>query len=293
MSDIAEIKGLVEGINPIITELRGEVETLKDEKKDFLTQAKWDKMTAEITGKMETLQTKQAALEAAANRPGASEADEAAAERKAAFVDFLRKGEGGMTAGGGSQMEIKAMSTDVNPDGGFLVYPELSSTVVGRVFESDPVRQLANVESTTSTSIEMLIDDGEAGARWVSEGASGGETDTPQVGRKVIAVHKMEADPKKTTEQVMASYFDVEAWLSGKVSDRFGRLEATAFVLGDGINKPRGFMTYDAATDPETYERNKIRQINMGAAAALTADGLIDVQNSLKEEYQGGATWAC
>lgn len=291
MSDLAEIKGLVEGINPVLTELRSEVDGIKESQKDGLTQEKWDKMTSEITGKMETLQAKQAKLEAAANRPGQSEADEKLAERKSAFDGFMRKGAGGRDGGRGFKMELKAMSTDVNPDGGFLVYPELSSTVVSRVFESSPVRQLANVESTTSTSIEVLIDDDEAGARWIGEGASGGETDTAQVGRKVIAVHKLEADPRKTVEQVMASYFDVEAWHGRKVADKFARTEATAFVNGTGVNQPRGFLTYDAAADPEVYERNKIRQINMGAAAALNADGLIDVQNSLKEEYQGSATW--
>lgn len=292
MSDIAEIKGLVEKINPTLTELRGEVEALKaNQPKDVVTEEKHDKMASEITKKMEELQAKQAKLEAAANRPGAGERDEKAAERKAAFGEFMRKGAGGRDGGRGPEMEIKAMSTDVNPDGGFLVYPELSSTIVDRVFESSPIRQVANIEMTTSTSIEVLIDDDEAGARWIGEGASGGETDTAQVGRKVIAVHKMEADPKKTVEQVMAPYFDVEAWHGRKVADRFSRLEASAFVKGTGVNQPRGFLTYSAASDPEVYERGKIRQINMGSAAALNADGLIGVQSSLKEPYQAGATW--
>ena len=57
------------------------------------------------------------------------------------------------------------------------------------------------------------------------------------------------------------------------------------------MNKPRGFLTYDAWAAAGVYERDKIEQINMGAAAALAADGLIEVQNSLKEAYQGNATW--
>ena len=144
---------------------------------------------------------------------------------------------------------------------------------------------------TDSTSVELLIDDNEAGARWVGEGASGGQTDTPQVGRKVIAVHKMEADPRMTVEMTRSPYIDAENWLTGKVGDRFSRLEASAFVSGDGADRPRGFLTYAAQATSGTYERNKINQINMGAAAALTAQGLIGVQNGLKEPYQAGATW--
>lgn len=292
MTDMAEIKGLVEKINPVLTELRGEVDSIKEQNKDVLTQTKWDKMSEEITTKLEAVQSAQAKMQAVMSRPdGAEGKSDADLEAKAKYDAFMRKGAGGDDAGRGMQIELKAMSTDVAPDGGYLVYPQVSSTVVSRVFETSPVRQVANIEQTTSTSVEMLIDDQEAGARWIGEGASGGETSTAQVGRKVIAVHKLEADPRKTVEQVMASYFDVEAWHARKVAEKFSRTENTAFVSGTGVNQPRGFLTYDAWASAGVYERGKIEQVNMGAAAALDADGLIDVQSSLKEPYQPGAVW--
>lgn len=291
MTDFAEIKGLVEGVNSGLADLKTELDAVKGGMpKDVIDQAKFDKATNDITAKMQELQDAQAKMQAAMNRPGGQGGEEEN-EAKAKFEAFLRKGENGIDAGTGAQIELKAMSTDSNPDGGYLVYPERSTTVVDRVFETSPVRQVANIERTQSTSLEVLIDDNQAGARWVAEGASGGQTDTPQVGRKVIAVHKMEADPRMTPEQVRASYVDVESWLDGKVADRFARLEGTAFVTGDGVNKPRGFLTYAAQAASGTYERGKINQVNMGAAAALTAGGLIEVQNSLKEPYQAGAVW--
>lgn len=94
-----------------------------------------------------------------------------------------------------------------------------------------------------------------------------------------------------TTEMIEDSYLDVEAWLAGKVADKFARTQNTAFVSGDGVGKPRGFLTYAASATAGTYERNAITQINMGSAAALNADGLIEVQNGLKEEYQAGAVF--
>lgn len=293
MSEMAEIKGLIEEINPAIVELRSEVDNIKESQKDVITETKWDKMVSDITEKMEKMQDAQARMAAAQSRPGG---DGDTDETKAAFDLFMRKGEGGEAYGMNKRMtvgpdEAKAMSTDVAPDGGYLVYPDQSAMVVSRIFETSPLRQLANIEQTTSTSVLMLIDDDEAGARWIGEGASGGETDTAQVGRKTIAVHKLEADPRKTVEQVMASYFDVEAWHARKVADKFARTENTAFVNGTGVDRPRGFLTYDAWSSNDTYERDKIAQINMGAAAALDADGLIEVQNQLKEDYQARATW--
>lgn len=184
------------------------------------------------------------------------------------------------------------MSTDVNPDGGYLVYPQLSQTVVDRVFETSPLRQYANIERTDSTSLELLIDDDEAGARWIGEGASGGQTDTAQVGRKVIALHKIEADPRLTVEMTQSAYLDAEAWHARKVADKFARTENTAFVTGTGVDQPRGLLTYDAWASAGVYERNKIEQVNMLGASALTAGGLIKLQNALKEKYQPGAIWA-
>lgn len=296
MSDLQEIKGLVEKINPTLIELRSEIDGLKaSQPKDVVTEEKHSKMAEEITAKMSDLQKAQAKLEAAMNRPGGHESKnmdaEIEAKHKQAFRDYMAYGNVDGLKETREGIEIKAMSTDVNPDGGYLVRPELSQTIVSRIFETSPLRQVANVERTGSKSIDILIDDQEAAARWVGEGASGGETNTPQLGQKVIAAHKIEADPRMTTEMIEDAYLDVEAWLSGKVADKFARTQNTAFVSGTGVGQPRGFLTYDAWAAAGTYERDKIEQINMGTADALNADGLIEVQNALKEAYQGAAVW--
>jgi HK97 family phage major capsid protein len=296
MSDLQEIKGLVEKINAPLAELRSEVDGMKAAQKDVLTQEKMDRMSAEIIARVDELNAKNAKLEAAMNRPGAHDGKgmdaEIEAKHRDAFKQYITNGTlpEGFKAGS-EGVEVKAMSTDVNPDGGYLVRPELSDTIVSRVFETSPLRQVANVERTGSKSIDILIDDNEAGARWVGEGASGGQTDTPAIGQKVIAAHKIEADPRMTTEMIEDSYLDVEAWLSTKVADKFARTQNSAFVSGDGVNKPRGFLTYAAWSSAGVYERDKIEQVNAGASGALVAANLIDVQMSLKEAYQPGAVW--
>lgn len=296
MSDFAEIKGLVEKINPTLVELRKEVDEMKaSAPKDVVTEEKHKRMADEITAKMAEMQSKQAKLEAAMSRPG-GEGKATDAEFEVKHRDALREymAYGTLPTGfkaGSEGVEIKAMSTDVNPDGGYLVRPELSQTIVSRIFETSPLRQVANVERTSAKSIDILIDDNEAAASWVGEGASVGETDTPELGQKVIAAHTIKADPRMTTEMIEDAYLDVEAWLSGKVADKFARKQNTAFVNGTGVNQPRGFLTYTAQAVSGTYERGKINQVNMGSAAALNADGLIEVQNALKEGYQAGAVW--
>ena len=296
MSDIQEIKGLVEKINPTLVELRSEIDGLKaSQPKDVVTEEKHKRMADEITAKVADLQAKQAKLEAAMNRPGADDAKginaEVEAKHRDAFRAYMAYGKADGLKETREGIEIKSMSTDVNPDGGYLVRPELSQTIVTRIFETSPLRQVANVERTGSKSIDILIDDQEAGARWVGEGASGGSTDTPQIGQKVIAAHKIEASPLMTTEMIEDAYLDVEVWLARKVADKFARTQNSTFVTGNGVGQPRGFLTYAAWASEGVYERDKIEQVNMGSAAALNADGLIEIQNALKEGYQGNAVF--
>jgi HK97 family phage major capsid protein len=286
MSELNEIKGLIEKINPVLTQLRSDVDTVKG--RDVVDEAKFDRMAGEITARMEELQAKNAKLEAKLNRPGVEAGKpEYLAEHAKKFNDFMRN-----TAQDAKQtLEVRAMSTTSQPDGGYLVRPELSATVISRVFETSPMRLAANVESGSAKSRDYLIDDNEAASAWVAEGGSQSETDTPELGQKEIVAHTQRAMPSATWEMLADAYLDVEAWLAAKVSDKFARTENTAFISGNGVGKPRGILTYADQTTPGTYERDRIRQVRTGVAANVSADGFISQQNAIKEAYQARAIW--
>jgi len=187
----------------------------------------------------------------------------------------------------GSQgAEQKAMSVGSDPDGGYFVTPAMSPRILSIVYESSPMRQVANVETISTDAIEYPIDDGEAGAGWVGEQEARPETTTPQAGIQRIPVYEMYAMPKATQKLLEDASIDIEAWLAGKIGQRFGRLEATAFVAGDGIKKPRGFTTYATGTT-----RGTVEQIISGNATALTMDGLVNLTMALKEPYVNGASF--
>ena len=297
MSDLQEIKGLVEKINPTLVELRSEIDAMKaSAPKDVVTEEKHQRMADEITAKMADMQAKQAKLEAALNRPETGDGKGMDAEMEAkharAFRDYITGGDLPSEFKAGREgIQVKAMSTDVNPDGGYLVRPQFSQRIIDRVFESSPVRQVASVETTGGDALTFLIDTEEASAEWEGQGSSASATTTPQLARKTIAVHPLLNKLTLTAEQIEDSYLNVEGWLSTKTADKFARAEATAFVNGDGVKKPRGFLTYAAWSAAGVYEDDKIEQVNLGAAAALTADGIIKLQNSLTEPYQPRAVW--
>lgn len=284
MSDMSEIKSLIEGVNTAFTALRSDVEAVKS--RDVVDETKFDKMAEQVTGAMEKLQAieaKNAALEAMIQRGdmGNGPADETKARDE--LNAFARKE-------GKSSLEIRAMSTDSNPKGGYLVMPEMSATVVGRVFETSPIRMVANVEQTGTKSRTFLIDDDEGSAEWSGERAIATE-DTPDVGQKEIVAHDITAKMNATADMLEDAYFDLANWLQGKGADKIARSENTAFFTGNGVNKPRGLLTYAAWASAGVYERDKVERVASGAATTFTADGLIDAQAALKEDYQAQAVW--
>ena len=200
-----------------------------------------------------------------------------------AFTRMLR------SRGGEKQMTpelYKALSVGIDPDGGYTVSPYLSSRVITQMYEMDVVRQLASVESITTNALEFMVDRGQSGAGWESETSGGVETTTPDFGRKRIPVHIMYAKPRATQQLLEDSGINVEAWIGNKVADRFARLEGASFVTGDGVGKPRGILTYPSGTN-----WGQIQQVNMGAAATLTADGFIDIKYAMLEYFLERGTW--
>ncbi|KQS95387.1 phage major capsid protein [Rhizobium sp. Leaf386] len=187
-----------------------------------------------------------------------------------------------------STEEQKAMMVGSDPDGGYLVPTATSSRIITKVYETSPIDELAYHESISTDAIEIPVDTDEAGAGWVGETESRPETSTPQVGVQRIPVHEIYAKPKATQQLLEDAGVDVEAWLERKVSEKFARMRALAFISGNGIKKPRGILTYPAGSNGV---RGTIAQIASGNATALTADGLITLTFSLKDKYLANANW--
>ncbi|MFW0776999.1 MAG: phage major capsid protein [Rickettsiales bacterium] len=203
-------------------------------------------------------------------------------EYSKAFRNYLRKGmDAGLEA-----LQTKALSVGSDPDGGYLVTPTMSSKIVQAIFETSPMRQLASIETISSDALEMIDDHDEAEAGWTTETAVVTETDTPTIAKRNIPTHELYAQPKATQKLVDDAAIDVESWLADKISDIFARKENTAFVSGDGVGQPRGILSYAAGTS-----WGQIEQIDSGSDGAVTADGLINLFYSLKDEYSKRANF--
>jgi len=206
---------------------------------------------------------------------------------KAAFDTFLRKGEEVM-----GPEERKALSVGTDPDGGYVVNPDLSGRIVMKVFESSQMRAYASIQVISSDALEGLFDLNEASSGWVGETDSRPETNTPQLGKWRIPAHELYAKPKATQKLLDDASINMEAWLASKVAEKFARDEANAFVVGNGVNKPRGFLTFSSGTTlPGTIERFDTGVNGAFAAAPNGGDVLINALYGLKQQYRANATW--
>lgn len=222
-----------------------------------------------------------AAIKTAMNRTGGAAGDGKQKEEKEikyerAMKSYLR--------GGGSEVELKAMSSDSDQDGGFLITPEMSSEVIKKVYETSPMRAHASVQTISSSSLEILQDLDEAGAGWVGETESRAETSTPQWKMIDIPVHETYAEPKATQRFLDDASINVESYLAEKAADKFARTENLSFISGDGVKKPKGILSYAAGTG-----FGQVEQVVSGHATAILPDSLINLIYSVKSPYKANA----
>ncbi len=222
-------------------------------------------------------------------RPVLSAAAETDLSHKAAFGAYLRNGDDDGLRG--LETESKALSSAVAGDGGYLVDPQTSESVRSVLHSTASLRQVANVVRVEATSYDVLIDTTDVGAGWSSETGAQAETGTPQLDRIVIPLHELSALPKASQRLLDDAAFDIESWLAGRIADKFARAEAAAFVIGDGADKPTGFLTHPTVDDT-IWEWGNLGYVPTGAAGAFQdADPLVELVYALGAQYRAGASF--
>lgn len=225
-------------------------------------------------------------------RPALSGAVVEAAPHQKAFDAYLRSGDDDALRG--LALDGKAMSTAVSAEGGYLVDPQTSETVQNVLNSQASLRSVAQTVAVEATSYDVLVDHSEVGTGWASETANLTETETPQIDRISIPLHELAALPKISQRLLDDSAFDIEGWLAERIADKFARSEASAFVSGDGVDKPKGFLTHPAV-DNDVWVWGNLGYVVTGQAGAFNvvspADAIIDLVYSVGSRYRANASF--
>lgn len=219
--------------------------------------------------------------------PLGAAADTQAPHQKA-FNEYLRSGDDDGLRG--LEMDTKSLSTAVNSDGGYLVDPRTSDTVRSVLNSTASVRSIAGVVNVEATSYDVLVDHTDLGAGWATETGATVETATPQIDRITIPLHELSALPKASQRLLDDSAFDIEGWLASRIADKFSRAEAAAFVAGDGIDKPKGFLDH-SIVDNGIWTWGTLGYVPSAVDGDVTAESVVDVIYALDAEYRADATF--
>ncbi|MCV0371082.1 phage major capsid protein [Filomicrobium sp.] len=270
-----------------------EISALRKGQEDVVKTEKVDRINTEITNLQRSLDEINAAIGALKVGGAGSDVDPAAAEHAQAFNRWFRKG----VDNGLSDLEVKAkLTTQSDPDGGYLVPEEMETTIDSVLGTVSAVRSISRVIQISTDTYKKLVNMGGASSGWVGEEQARPETDTPTLRELAFNTGEIYANPAATQKSLDDSRIDLAQWLADEVSIEFAEQEGAAFVSGNGVNKPRGFLAYETVANA-SYAWGKLGYVATGVAAALTdethngADAMIDLYYALKSGYRNGAAW--
>ncbi len=224
-----------------------------------------------------------------AGRPALDGAKAGGADARAFVSGYLRRG---LTAA----VETKSFVGTTTTDGGYAVPKEIDAAIEATMKAISPIRAIANVVKVGSAGYRKLVTTGGTPSGWVAEDAARPETDTPDFTEIVPPSGELYANPAASQAMLDDAAFDVEEWLAQEIATEFARAEGAAFVLGNGTNKPKGFLTYTATSEVDGVRAfGSLQYVASGSAGGFPAsnpqDKLIDLVQSLRSPYRQGATF--
>ena len=220
-----------------------------------------------------------------AARPGTS-----ALEHKAAFDAYVRSGE----TAGLRALEVKALSVGSNPDGGYLVPPEVETQIGQRLVAISPIRAIAGVRTISANVYKKPFMITGPAVGWVGETDARTQTASPTLDELSFPAMELYAQPAATATLLEDAAVNVDQWLAQEVEQVFAAQEGTAFVTGDGSNKPKGFLSYSTVTQA-SWSWGNIGYVASGAAGAFPAsnpsDVLVDLIYAVNAGYRQNAVF--
>ncbi len=173
---------------------------------------------------------------------------------------------------------VNALQIGTDSEGGYLVPDEYESTLIEKLHDENIIRQYATVIKSSNGDKKIPVVAGYGEATWTDEEAAYTESDD-SFGVITLGAHKLTSIIKVSEELLNDSVFDLEQYISKEFVRRMAAAEENAFINGTGTGRPTGIL--------QTAETGK----TTAAAAAITADEVIDLYHSLRSPYRKNAVF--
>jgi len=181
--------------------------------------------------------------------------------------------------------EVKSISQTSSVDNtGFLPNMGSGFEIKSQVISSDSLNAMeSNIASMSiiqnlvqnhlidSDSLELTQEDVSSGASW------GQVSGVSAAVRKMIKTFELVVQPKATQKFVSDLGQKADSIMFNKICESFARAQNKAYLSGDGINSPRGILTYTSSD---------IARVDV---ASITTQSIQSLISSLDESYLEGA----
>lgn len=295
--DDAELGAAIDGFMHAFEEFRQTNDSRLDEieqkmSADVITEEKLNRLNDALDANQRRID----ALTLKAHRPQQAGVDgdvtlsHSAMQHKSAFHGYVR---GGETANLRS-LEQKALSVASDPDGGYLVPEETETSVMQSLKEISPIRAIAGNRQVSGTVYKKPFSIAAPGTGWVGETAARPETTSPTLAELSFPTMELYAMPAATSTLLDDSAVNIDEWLAEEVKTAFAAQETAAFVAGDGVNKPKGFLDYTTVAEA-SWSWGNVGYVATGVdgdfAASNESDQLIDLIYTVKSGYRANSRW--
>lgn len=227
----------------------------------------------EKANKAEELENRLNSIEADLKRGIGGEEKQAKSQELKSFENLLIKGTFKMN----NSEELKYLRQDDNANGGYLAPAEYANEIIKKITEVSPVRSVARVISTNRKEIQFPKRTGLVSGGWVGEGQTASQSNSAY-GEETIKAEKIMVYTDISFELLNDSAFNMRSEITSDIAEDMAKLEGSAFISGNGVNKPFGLLSASG-----------IGETNSGSASALTGDSLYTIQGEIPTGYN--LTW--
>jgi len=286
-------KAMIAALQGAHNEFKATVEANVGRKADSVeVQAKLDQINATMNT-LEVSLNEHALKIAGQQMAGGGKATPADPEYSGTFASFMRGGsrDDEQKLAAAQKAGVRAaMSEGVPADGGLLTPNEWDRTITGRLKQISPMRAESTVISISKAAFTKLFTDRNVGSGWVGETASRPATATPQFTALGFGLGQLYANAAASQDLLDDAEIDLENWLTDEIETEFSRQEGIAFAVGDGVNKPNGFLNYaQGGGAAERHPWGAIEVLSSGGATSIATDKVIDAVYKLPAIYTPNA----